>query len=243
MKYILKFTKNSLLKLITYFIRLIKYKYFDLQNTSQSKVSFFDWDWNKINFNRIALVNLLVSKSKNSSYLEIGCATNSLFDSIPLVKKIGVDPASGGTIRKTSDDFFKSNKLKFDVIFIDGLHTYEQVRRDIINSIKFLNKSGFICIHDMLPRNWAESHPANITTGAWLGDVWKVAFELIETDYIDFKILKIDYGIGIIKVTNPRAELKDFHSQLEDKNFSYFFSNIKKIPIIEWNDAQDWLKI
>ncbi len=242
MQYILNFTKSYLHKLVTYFIRLIKYQHFYLQRSNQTKHDFFEWDWNKINFNRIALVNLLVKKPKNSSYLEIGCATNSLFDSIPLKNKIGVDPASGGTIRKTSDEFFKNNKLKFDVIFIDGLHTYEQVRRDIINSMKFLNKGGFICIHDMLPRNWVESHPANITTGPWLGDVWKVAFELIETNHIEFKILKIDYGIGVIKVKNSKARLRDFQSQLKTKEFSYYFNNIRKIPIVEWTDAQLWLK-
>ena len=34
----------------------------------------FDWNWKKINFNCIALVNLLVSEKPNCSYLEIGCA-------------------------------------------------------------------------------------------------------------------------------------------------------------------------
>ena len=39
-----------------------------------------------------------------------------------LKKKIGVDPVSGGNLRMTSDHFFKENKEKFDLIFIDGLH-------------------------------------------------------------------------------------------------------------------------
>ena len=42
----------------------------------------------------------------------------------------------------TSDDFFKQNKKKYDCIFIDGLHTYKQVKNDILNSIKFM-----ICIN------------------------------------------------------------------------------------------------
>ena len=36
----------------------------------------------------------------------------------------------------TSDTFFKNNKDKFDVIFLDGLHTYEQTIKDINNAIK-----------------------------------------------------------------------------------------------------------
>ena len=54
------------------------------------------------------------------------------------VNKIGVDPERGGNVRKTSDNFFKNNKKEFDVIFIDGLHIYEQCRKDVINSLKVL---------------------------------------------------------------------------------------------------------
>ena len=43
----------------------------------------------------------------------------------------------------TSDDFFLSNKDKFDVIFIDGLHIYEQVRKDVVNSINAINDGGW----------------------------------------------------------------------------------------------------
>ena len=83
----------------------------------------FDWDWKQVNYNRIALVNLLISLSgDNPDYLEIGCADNELFDSVIAASKTGVDPASGGTHRETSDSFFASNTKTFDVVFIDGLH-------------------------------------------------------------------------------------------------------------------------
>ena len=49
----------------------------------------------------------------------------------------------------TSDKFFKDNE-KFDIIFIDGLHTFEQTIKDIDNSIKFLRDKGVILIHDCL---------------------------------------------------------------------------------------------
>jgi hypothetical protein len=71
------------------------------------------WDWKSIQYNRIALVNLLLSKYESPKYLEIGCASNSLFDSVFAYDKVGVDPAKGGTIRKTSDEFFKKKSNKF----------------------------------------------------------------------------------------------------------------------------------
>ena len=54
----------------------------------------------------------------------------------------------------TSDDFFRDNKEKFDLIFIDGLHETNQVDRDIENSLKFINKGGTILLHDCLPKKY-----------------------------------------------------------------------------------------
>jgi predicted O-methyltransferase YrrM len=52
-------------------------------------------------------------------------------------------------IRKTSDDAI--NDLlndKFDLIYIDGVHTYEQVKKDIENYSKILKPNGLLCGHD-----------------------------------------------------------------------------------------------
>lgn len=202
----------------------------------------FDWDWRSINFNRTAVVNLLLSQFNDPSYLEIGCASNSLFDAVPCLNKVGVDPASGGNVKLTSDQFFASNHRQFNVIFIDGLHTYEQVRRDVINAINTASNGGWIVLHDMLPRDWVEHHVPVLTSGSWTGDVWKVAFELSKTDGIEFKILKIDNGVGVIKVLNRAAELKDFREDLTFREFNYYYDNINKLPIVDWIDAQDWLR-
>ena len=202
----------------------------------------FDWNWNKTNFNRIALVNLLASQKTDCTYLEIGCASNDLYDSVPVLNKIGVDPQRGGNVRKTSDDYFHTNETLFDVVFIDGLHTYDQVRKDVINAIKFLKSGGWIALHDMLPRSWMEHHVPYLGAGPWTGDVWKVAFELSQTEGIEFKILKIDRGVGVLRLVKDKPTLIDLTSELSGKQFSYFYENITKLPIIEWNDAQKWLR-
>ncbi len=55
-------------------------------------------------------------------------------------------------IRKTSDKalpFFKY--MLVDFIYIDGLHTYEQVHKDITNYLPFIKNNGFIGGHDYIP--------------------------------------------------------------------------------------------
>jgi len=238
--------RNFFYRAVAYFTRpfvnRLKQKYLLKKWSHHADTRSLDWEWGKINFNRIAVVNLLLNKFKEPDYLEIGCASNNLFNSIPVRNKIGVDPSSGGNVRETSDAFFENNTMRFDVIFIDGLHTYEQVRRDVMNSLKFVNKGGWIALHDMLPLNWLEQHIPIITDGAWTGDVWKVAFELAETKGIEFKILKIDHGVGVIKLIDPDATLKDMRSELLDKEFTYYYDNLDRLPITEWDDAQEWLQ-
>jgi predicted O-methyltransferase YrrM len=52
-------------------------------------------------------------------------------------------------IRKTSDDAIEDLKNhKVDFIYIDGLHTYEQVKKDIANYKNLLKENGFISGHD-----------------------------------------------------------------------------------------------
>jgi predicted O-methyltransferase YrrM len=55
-------------------------------------------------------------------------------------------------IKKISDDAVNDLKeTKIDLVYIDGLHTYEQVKKDIQNYIGLINNSGFICGHDYHP--------------------------------------------------------------------------------------------
>ena len=106
---------NSYLKIFQIFNKMKKflkpetYKNFIIRNSIKNKNS-FSINWKEINYNRIALINLLLKDFNNPSYLEIGCNKNKLFDSIYVEDKIGVDPIAGGNVRLTSDDFFKKMK-------------------------------------------------------------------------------------------------------------------------------------
>jgi Zn-finger domain-containing protein len=43
-------------------------------------------------------------------------------------------------------------------------------------------------------------------------------------------------------VINQNAKLKDFREELTFKEFDYYYDNLNKLPIVEWDDVQDWLK-
>jgi predicted O-methyltransferase YrrM len=113
----------------------------------------------------------------------------------------GVDNIScGGVYHLTSDIFFKykDKNLKFDIIFIDGDHTYDQLQKYVTNALGSLNDSGVIFIHDLLPRNHLESSEIQ-KSFTWHGAIWKVAVELSEHPDLIFRIVNIDRGLGILK--------------------------------------------
>lgn len=202
----------------------------------------FDWDWDSLHYNRIAVVNLLAAKFPACDYLEIGCAANSLFDAVCAPNKVGVDPMRGGTLRQTSDAFFAENTKKFDVIFIDGLHEYHQVRKDVENAMRALKPGGWIALHDMMPAGWMEQHVPMLKSDVWNGDVWKVAFELSQSPGIDFKIIKVDHGVGVFRLDDPHATLIDREQELSAKQFAFYYENFSSLPVVEWHACQAWLR-
>ena len=119
--------------------KLYKIYYFLFKERFSKKIDFkFD------NVFRRDLIEYLDNKYKFSNYLEVGCNDDELFSKIKIKNKIGIDPVIGGNMKVTSDDFFLQNKKNYDCVFIDGLHIYDQVKRDIVNSSKCLNENGFI---------------------------------------------------------------------------------------------------
>ncbi|MDA8645419.1 class I SAM-dependent methyltransferase [Amylibacter sp.] len=198
----------------------------------------YDWAWKTKGFNRIATVNYLISISGglNARYLEIGCASNALFDSVSSVYKTGVDPATGGTHRMTSDSFFANNQEIFDVIFIDGLHEYEQVHRDAINALKAVEVGGYIAFHDFLPSTWKEHHVPRISD-AWTGDCWKLAVQLMESTGIEFVILDIDYGVGLMKKMSDDWSVPKVTEDLKTAEFDRFVAISDKLPIHSFIDG------
>ena len=181
----------------------------------------FKW---QIKPTRLDIIEHFIKRNNYKSYLEIGCCKNEVFSKIK-IKKVGVDPNSGGTVRLTSDDFFKTNKEKFDLVFIDGLHVYDQVKQDIINSLEVLNNNGVILIHDCLPEKiWEQNVPR--MNGAWSGDVWKVIPFFRSKSNIDVYTCVADRGIGIIFKRHNKNILK-LEQDTKKLKFEDYYYNYK----------------
>jgi len=187
------------------------------------------------NIYRWDLIQYIIDKYNYSTYLEIGCDKDQSFAKIRINKKIGVDPISGGTIRDTSNNFFNHNKEKFDIIFIDGLHHYEQVIVDIDNSLKILNNNGHILIHDCLPRTIAHQAIPRYR-GSWNGDVWKSIVELRTRDDLEVFTCEIDFGVGIIRKKNNRNPLKIPNTEFKKLKFKdYYYNNKEFMNVISYD--------
>ena len=177
---------------------------------------YFRWD----------LIDYLISKYGYRDYLEIGCDKDQLFSKVNLQNKIGVDPYSGGNIRQTSDDFFLTNNKTFDLVFIDGLHTYDQVKRDILNSVKFLNDDGIILVHDCLPDTMAKQAVPRYKM-QWNGDVWKAIVDLRQDPDLDVYTCEMDQGIGVIK-KNKNTSILKLSTEINKLKFKDYYNNYKE---------------
>ena len=213
-------------------LKLLYYYHYFLYDKKLGNIG-FDFTKKK---KRFEIVQNIINKKNYKNYLEIGCFDDELFNFVKCEKKIGVDPVSGGTIRATSDQFFKNNNENFDCVFIDGLHEYSQVKKDISNSLKFLNQDGIILLHDCLPNNYYEQATPRCQW-IWNGDVWKAIVECRKSKDLDVYTCYADYGIGVI-FKRPNRNLFEYPIQ----NFSklrfenYFFKNKEMMNIIEYDE-------
>ena len=173
------------------------------------------------------LLNRFCSTFARPSYLEIGLSHAETFRKVKASEKTGVDPkfhfdpnifrdSLGISLhRKTSDDFFTSQPHSlYDLIFIDGLHTADQVIRDFSNSLVRLKRDGFIVIDDILPNDYfstlddqekayslRKAYPqlSSQRRGDWHGSVFK-ALPIINALFARINIFLI-----LNNIENPKA--------------------------------------
>ena len=228
-KHLLRLQGSSKILKLNFFF----HKYFGEKPIGEAGLNFFDKP------NRNQIVQGTIDRKNYKSYLEIGCFNDELFKNIKCEKKVGVDPYSGGTIRKKSDDFFLVNIEKFDCIFIDGLHVYHQVKKDILNSLKILNDEGVIFVHDCLPNNIYDQAIPRCKYN-WNVNVWKALVECRTLENLDTYTCYADTGIGIILKRTNKRKLKIFTDDFSKLKFNDYLKNLKEyMNLIEYKDLKN----
>ncbi len=184
--------------------------YIDTQNKTNREIS--------KKTTRTEILNFLLSlKTQPTNYLEIGVRNPAHnFDLINATTKYSVDPGvefaeNPVDFKMTSDDFFKklstgeilSKDIKFEVIFIDGLHLAEQADKDIINAFNYLHEDGFVVLHDCNPpTEWhaRENYNYNYTParGYWNGTTWKAFLKWRCNSAVNSCCIDTDWGVGIL---------------------------------------------
>ena len=178
---------------------------------------------------RYDIINYLIQKNGYTSYLEIGLDTASNFRRVRCQHKESCEPfpvegtEDEVTYRMTSDEMFATvpSDKKWDIVFIDGLHQAEVAIRDIVNSLKHLNKGGKVVVHDCLPASEINtSREYNPEIGVWTGDVYK-AMMALGTKGLKFYTIHTDMGVGVIDYCDFANELEYFEPANVD--FGYYY--------------------
>lgn len=148
-------------------------------------------------------INRLAEVARARSYLEVGVQSGATFLGVKVPRRVGVDPAfafdtalhAGPDTQfyaMTSDAYFAALPLeeRFDLFFIDGLHTFEQTLRDVHNAIVHGHAGSIWVIDDTVPLDIYSAHKIQkeavamrrqerrLENFAWHGDVYKVVFAL-----------------------------------------------------------------
>jgi len=207
---------------------------------------------------RTEIINYLLSNvNGETSYLEIGVRNpNDNYNHIIANKKYSVDPGiefkeNPVDYKMTSDKFFEllasnkilSSKIKFDLIFIDGLHRAEQVDRDMINSMKYIKDDGFVVLHDCNPpTEWHASENYDYRNspawGDWNGTTWKAFLKWRFNSSINSCCIDSDWGVGIL------SKKRLIGQSIKETNQFFEFSNLIKnrkeyLNLMDFNDFKE----
>lgn len=123
----------------------------------------------------------------------------------------------------TSDEFFQQHSIRHylsggpDIAFLDGMHRFEYLLRDFINTERECHDRSIILLHDCLPTNerMAERVPrideaeAPETRGFWTGDVWRMLL-ILRKYRPDLRLLVLDCPpTGLVACTrlDPGSEI------------------------------------
>lgn len=167
----------------------------------------------------VGRIRYLASLRHARKYLEIGVRDGATFFAVPLPLKVGVDPAftfdpteqevSGTRFFPLPSSLFfhklkkrqvevwgpekegetMEDRPRFDIIFIDGLHTFEQSYKDFTDSLEFAHENTLWLFDDTVTCDKYSAIPneeeslrlrkeAGCPGSPWHGDVYKTVMAI-----------------------------------------------------------------
>ncbi len=173
-----------------------------------------------------------------SRYLEIGTCEGASLERIDCAS-IAIDPdfrinrpiigrkPQCHLYQMPSDDFFAAHDVRaitggsIDLAFLDGMHHYEFLLRDFINTERLCHSRSIVLLHDCLPPNF-EMTNRDGTEGKlnrkyrhyWAGDVWKVV-AILAKHRPDLKLTLLDCPpTGLVAVSNLNPASRSLSDRL-----------------------------
>ncbi|MCL1916117.1 MAG: Mur ligase family protein [Desulfovibrionaceae bacterium] len=244
-------------------------------------------------------INYLAKRYEAKSYLEIGRLRGKNFSEVAVPKKLAVsphadfteaNPAAGILFCKMSSDAFFTQmafpgsrtaslvtsifgKPSFDIIFINGTHTFSQSFRDFENSMRYAHNKTLFILNATVPCDPYSSIPdenlsvkyrrmAGIAVNFWHGDVFKTVLA-IHDKYQQYSYCTIASGASQTIIWKSEDSLRKllFSSLDEINKLDYFgllhhagammpvredqiFDFIgKTLNPLEHRDAETWKKL
>lgn len=212
-------------------------------------------------------INYLGNKLGARCYLEIGVNYGHTFRDVDIEYKTGVDPKfrfdfnvmqSDKTrlLELTSDQFFliTPRTCKSDIIFIDGLHVFEQALRDFTNSLVFSHDNTVWIIDDVIPndiyssiRSYDETLKLRALVGnddlSWHGDVYKVVHFIHDFfPSLNYRTINTHGNYQTIVWKESRSEFAPIYNSLEEISRLDYVNLINNQGIMNLDDEQSALE-
>lgn len=219
---------------------------------------------------RAAVMRQLCGLYDDARYLEVGVWRGATFDKVPAARKVAVDPVfkldppvadrdePGSEFHEvTSDEYFAGlvgRDEQFDVVFLDGLHVYEQTLRDLMNTLDHLQPQGVVVVDDTRPPTHLTSLPdreeyfaVRDYTGEsdkrWMGDIYKLVW-FVETfcPHLTYRTIADNHGQTVLwrkpRTDYPRRSLR----QVADLTFEQMVVERDVLQLRPWREIRRELR-
>jgi hypothetical protein len=168
----------------------------------------------------------LAAKRGTRNYLEVGVHFGHTFCRVACDTGVGVDPGfildtnvmagkrRAMLFQTTSDRFFAETDVRglfgggVNLAFLDGLHQFEFLLRDVYNAEAVCDPNGLIILHDCMPLNVemttrdSAAERTDPMRAMWTGDVWKIV-PILRRYRPDLEVVCVDCPpTGLVCITN-----------------------------------------